>query len=113
MDQTAELLKRITEADGVPGYEGEIRAIMREYLDDVAVIQQDKMGSIIGSHAGKGEDAPRVMLAAHMDEIGFMVRHVTEEGFVRFLPLGGWWDQLLLGHRVRVKTSQATNGMSP
>ena len=106
MDQTAELLKAITEADGVPGYEGEIRAIMREYLQDIAEIRQDKMGSLIGSHAGAGEDAPRVMLAGHMDEIGFMVRHITKEGFVKFLPLGGWWDQVLLGHRVRIKTSQ-------
>jgi len=106
MDQTAELLKTITEADGVSGYEGEIRAIMRHYLQDVAVIQQDKMGSLIGSHAGAGGDAPRVMLAGHMDEIGFMVRHITKDGFIKFLPLGGWWDQVLLGHRVRIKTSQ-------
>ncbi len=106
MDETAELLKAITEADGVPGYESDIRAIMREYLEDVAVIQQDKMGSFIGSHAGAGEDAPRVMLAGHMDEIGFMVRHISKEGFVKFLPLGGWWDQVLLGHRVRIKTSK-------
>jgi endoglucanase len=106
MDQTEELLKVITEADGIPGYEGEIRAIMREYLEDVADIQQDKLGSFIGSHAGAGDDAPRVMLAGHMDEIGFMVRHITKEGFIKFLPLGGWWDQVLLGHRVRIKTSQ-------
>ena len=106
MDQTAELLKAITEADGVPGYEGEIRAIMRQYLEDVAEIEQDKMGSFIGSHAGAGDDAPRVMLAGHMDEIGFMVRHITKEGFVKFEPLGGWWDQVLLGHRVRIKTAQ-------
>jgi endoglucanase len=44
------------------------------------------------------------MLAAHMDEIGFMVTHITEEGFLRFLPLGGWFDQVLLGHKVLVKT---------
>jgi endoglucanase len=106
MDQTAELLKAITEADGVPGYESEVRAIMREYLEDVAEIKQDKMGSLIGSHAGAGEDAPRVMLAGHMDEIGFMVRHITKEGYIKFIPLGGWWDQVLLGHRVRIKTSQ-------
>jgi endoglucanase len=106
MDQTAELLKAITEADGVPGYEDEIRTIMRHYLEDVAQIEQDKMGSFIGSHAGAGDDAPRVMLVGHMDEIGFMVRHITKEGFIKFVPLGGWWDQVLLGHRVRIKTSQ-------
>jgi endoglucanase len=41
-----------------------------------------------------------------MDEIGFMVRHITKEGFIKFQPLGGWWDQVLLGHRVIIKTSQ-------
>jgi endoglucanase len=44
------------------------------------------------------------MLAGHMDEIGFIVSHITEEGFLKFLQLGGWWDQVLLGHRVIVKT---------
>jgi putative aminopeptidase FrvX len=46
------------------------------------------------------------MLAGHMDEIGFMATHITKEGFVKFVPLGGWWDQVLLGHRVTIRTSQ-------
>lgn len=105
MDQSQKLLKEITEAGGVPGYESEIRAIMREALQDVAIVEQDKMGSFIGKHEGQ-EERPRVMLVGHMDEIGFMVRHITKEGFVKFQPLGGWWDQVLLGHRVVIKTSQ-------
>jgi endoglucanase len=105
MDQTQMLLKEITEAGGVPGYEGDVRTIMRRYLEDVAVVEQDKMGSFIGKHVGEN-DRPRVMLAGHMDEIGFMVKMVTKEGQVKFLPLGGWWDQVLLGHRVVIKTSK-------
>jgi endoglucanase len=105
VDQTEKLLKEITEAGGVPGYEGEVRAIMRQYLDGVAVIEQDKMGSIIGKHVG-GSEHPRVMLAGHMDEIGFMVKLITKEGFVRFQALGAWWDQVLLGHRVVIKTAK-------
>ncbi len=105
MDQTKRLLKEITEADGVPGFESDVRAIMRRYLEDVAVIEQDKMGSFIGKHVGDGE-RPRVMLAGHMDEIGFMVKLITKEGFVKFQPLGGWWDQVLLGHRVVIKTAK-------
>jgi endoglucanase len=50
------------------------------------------------------DSGPRVMLAGHMDEVGFMVKHVTQEGFLRFLPLGGWFDQVLLGQRVLIKT---------
>lgn len=105
MDQVEELLKAITEVGGVPGYEGDVRAVMRRYLDGVATVEQDKMGSLIGRHAGSPE-SPRVMLAGHMDEIGFMVKFVTKEGFIKFVPLGGWWDQVLLGHRVTVKTAQ-------
>ncbi len=105
MDQTEKLLKEITEASGVPGYEADVRAIMRRYLEDVATIEQDKMGSFIGKHAGSSEH-PRVMLAGHMDEIGLMVKMITKEGFIKFVPLGGWWDQVLLGHRVTIKTAK-------
>jgi endoglucanase len=105
VDKIQQLLKEITEADGVPGYESDIRAIMRRYLEDTADIEQDKMGSFIGKHVGDGE-RPRVMLAGHMDEIGFMVKMITKEGFVRFVPLGGWWDQVLLAHRVVIKTAK-------
>jgi putative aminopeptidase FrvX len=105
MDQTEKLLQEITEADGVSGYEGDVRAIMRRYLEDVATIEQDKIGSFIGKHVGSAEQ-PRVMLAGHMDEIGFMVTLITKEGFVKFVPLGGWWDQVMLGHRVRIKTAK-------
>jgi endoglucanase len=108
MDKTEKLLKEITEVGGVPGYEGEVRAVMRRYLQsevEGAVVEQDKLGSFIGKHQGTGE-RPRVMLAGHMDEIGFMVKMITKEGFVKFLPLGGWWDQVLLGHRVIIKTAK-------
>jgi putative aminopeptidase FrvX len=104
MDQTEELLKEITEACGVSGYEGDVRNVMRRYLEPVAAIEQDKMGSFIGKHVGTS-DGPRVMMAGHMDEIGFMVKLITHEGFIRFVPLGGWWDQVLLGHRVVIKAA--------
>ncbi|MBN1136980.1 MAG: M42 family metallopeptidase [Anaerolineae bacterium] len=103
MDQTEQLLQEISEANGVPGYESDVRAVMRRYLEGVATIEQDKMGSLIGKHVGQA-DGPRVMLAGHMDEIGFMVKLITKEGFVRFVPLGGWWNQVMLGHRVTIKT---------
>lgn len=105
MDRTEKLLKEITEVGGVPGYEGDVRAVMHRYLKDVAVVDQDKMGSFIGKHVGDGE-RPRVMLAGHMDEIGFMVTLITKEGFIKFQQLGGWWDQVLLGHRVTIRTSK-------
>jgi endoglucanase len=105
MDNTLELLKDLTEAHGVPGYETPIRAVVRKYLDPLGEVSQDKIGSVICRKAGSAE-SPRVMLAGHMDEIGFMVKHITAEGYLGFLQLGGWFDQVLLGQRVIVKTSQ-------
>jgi endoglucanase len=104
MDSTEKLFKELTEAAGVSGYEGEVRAIIRRHLEPVARIEHDKLGSIIGVKRGSA-DAPRVMLAGHMDEVGFMVSLITNEGFIRFVPLGGWWSQVMLGQRVVVKTS--------
>jgi putative aminopeptidase FrvX len=101
MDQTEQFLQELTEAHGVPGYETEVRALVRRYLEPLGTIEQDHIGSLI---CRLGTSGPRVMLAGHMDEIGFMVHHITKEGFLRFLPLGGWWDQVLLGQRVIVKT---------
>ena len=101
MDQTEKLLKELSETHGIPGYETEIRSVVRRCLQETGNIDQDRVGSLI---CRNGEGGPRVMLAAHMDEIGFMVKHITEEGFLKFLPLGGWWDQVLLGQRVIIKT---------
>lgn len=103
MDETTELLKKVTEAHGVPGYETEVRAVLRELMEPLGELSQDKLGSLICHQPGEG---PKVMLAGHMDEIGFLVHHITDEGFIKFIQLGGWWDQVLLGHRVIVKTQQ-------
>lgn len=97
------MLKELTEAHGVPGYEAPIRQVVRKYLEPLGEISQDKIGSVICKLPGEHE-TPKVMLAGHMDEIGFMVKHITKEGFIYFLPLGGWFDQVLLGQRVVIKT---------
>ena len=101
MDETTKLLKELTETHGVPGYESEIRALLRDYFAGLGTVTQDKLGSLICHREGEG---PKVMLAGHMDEIGFMVQHLTEDGFIKFLQLGGWWDQVLLGQRVIIKS---------
>jgi putative aminopeptidase FrvX len=103
MDSTTKLLKELTETYGVPGYETPIREVLRDHLGGLGNLTQDKIGSLICQKNGT-EETPRVMIAGHMDEIGFMVRHITKEGFLKFLPLGGWFDQVLLGQRVIVKT---------
>ncbi|MBU0702616.1 MAG: M42 family metallopeptidase [Chloroflexi bacterium] len=101
MDQTQQLLQELSEAHGVPGYEAEVRALTRRYMEPLGAIEQDRVGSLV---CRQGEAGPRVMLAGHMDEVGFMIQHITKEGFLKFHPLGGWWDQVLLGQQVIVKT---------
>lgn len=101
MDQTEQFLKALTEAHGVPGYETEVRAVLREYMSPLGDLAQDKLGSLICHQPGEG---PRVMLVGHMDEIGLIVTHIDDNGFLKFLQLGGWWDQTILSQRVIVKT---------
>jgi putative aminopeptidase FrvX len=104
-DSTLELLKELTEVNGVPGYEDQVRSIVRKHLEPLGELSQDKIGSVICEVKGSS-DKPKVMLAGHMDEIGLMVKHITKEGFLKFLPLGGWFDQVLLGQRVVIKTKE-------
>ena len=107
MDKTAALLKELTEASGVPGHEAEVRQVVKTYLEKIGDLSQDNIGSLICTLSDTPE-SPRVMLVGHIDEIGFMVKHITKEGFLRFLPLGGWFDQVLLGHRVVVQTHKGS-----
>ena len=98
MKELKELLARLAEARGISGYEGAVREIveeeLREYVDE---IRTDKLGNLIASKSGK---SPSVMIAAHLDEIGLMVKHIEPEGFLRFSTIGGWFDQTLLNQRV-------------
>lgn len=106
MDNTELLLKEITEANGVSGYESEVRGIMKRELKKYTTdIKFDKMGSIVAVKKGTA-DGPRVMVVGHMDEIGFMVKEFTKEGYIKFLPLGGWWGHVALGQRMRIITSK-------
>jgi putative aminopeptidase FrvX len=105
VDSTETLLQRLTEAPGVSGYEAEVRAIIRGELSSVCTIEQDRLGSIVCKQVGLSE-RPKVMLAGHMDEIGFMVKQITKEGYIRFVNLGGWWNQVMLTQRVMIETSR-------
>ncbi|MEA3402887.1 MAG: M42 family metallopeptidase [Armatimonadota bacterium] len=102
---SVDLLRTLTETNGVPGFESRIAAIMRQHLEEIAEISSDRLGSLIARVDGAAE-RPRIMLAGHMDEIGFMVKLITEDGFVKFSQLGGWWEQVLLAQRVVIETSK-------
>lgn len=96
------LLKRICKEPGAPGYEKRIRDLVKNELDGlVDSISIDPMGNLIALKKGKS-DAKKVMAAAHLDEIGFMVKHIDDDGFVRFAPLGGFDPKTLTAQRVLI-----------
>jgi endoglucanase len=103
LDATEKLLKELTEASGAPGREEEVAALMEKRLRPLGTVSYDKLGSIIAEQRGTSAQ-PRVMIAGHLDEVAFMVSEITKEGFLRFLPLGGWWGHVALAQRVRVLT---------
>jgi len=98
------LLQTLTETFGPSGYEDKVREIVRSEVESLAdEIRVDALGNLIGrKHPGKvTKDTKKIMVAAHMDEIGVMVSHVDENGFVRFSPIGGVFRRYVLGGRVR------------
>lgn len=98
-----EFLKQLTEATGLPGYEHEVRSVLEQAMAPLAELDRDNLGSLIARKVG-AQNGPKIMLAGHMDEIGFMVTQITDKGFLRFQTLGGWWEQVMLAQRVVVKT---------
>ncbi|MGA0854818.1 MAG: M42 family peptidase, partial [Luteolibacter sp.] len=95
------LLRELTEAHSVPGHEDEVRAIFVDELSDSGDLYTDRMGSVFCDLTGEG---PRVLIAGHMDEVGFLVQNITNDGFIQFVALGGWWEHNLLGQRVEILT---------
>lgn len=102
--ETRTLFKTLTELPGAPGNEHLVRSFMKEELGKYSdSIVQDNLGGVFGVKEGEG---PTVMVAGHMDEVGFMVTQITGNGMLRFQPLGGWWNQVMLAQRVQIITDK-------
>jgi endoglucanase len=103
-EKSLDLMKSMMEAFGPSGFEREVNALCKEYMepysDEVIV---DKLGTVTFVSKG-GSERPRVLMAGHTDEVGFIVSSVSKEGFLTFNTLGGWWSQVLLGQRVVIRT---------
>ncbi|RYG39202.1 M42 family peptidase [bacterium] len=97
-----ELLRELTEAHGTSGHEGTLREIVRRELGEIAELSTDSMGSVIALK--KGEGKKKVMIAAHIDEIGFLVKFIDGSGFLRLVPMGGWDPRQMNSQRVIVTT---------
>ncbi len=120
-----EILKELSEADGIGGREKEISRIVKKYAEGaVDFCFYDNLGSLILVKKSSKANAPKVMLSAHMDEVGFVVRKITKEGYLKLLPVGGWWGHVMPAQEMRVTTmegkkytgvigSRAPHGMPP
>ncbi len=97
-----DLLKQLCETPGVSGREEHMRKLVAAELRPLTdTIESDNMGNVIAVKDGSGE-GPRVMIAAHMDEIGFLVKYIDDNGFIRLLPVGGWDPRAMMAQRVLV-----------
>lgn len=110
------LLQILSEAFGPPGFEEEVRALIRDHVASLADrIDEDPIGNLTAWREGKSDHV--VMLDAHTDEVGLMVSHVDDKGFLRFAPLGGWDARQFPGSRVTLRGKggliQGTIGLPP
>jgi putative aminopeptidase FrvX len=104
MDDTLIMLKELTDARGIAGNEREPREVMKKYITPFAdEIITDNLGSLIAKKTGK-DGGPKIMVAGHLDEVGFMVTNIDDKGFIRFQTVGGWWSQVMLAQRVTIVT---------
>lgn len=102
--QRMEMIKALTEAHGVSGFEQNVRKLYQTYLEPVSEeLLRDHFGGIVGRKTGDAT-GPRLLISGHLDEIGMMVKYITDEGFIKFQTLGGWWSQVMLAQRMVITT---------
>lgn len=106
LDETLTMLKDLTDAKGIPGNEREVREVMKKYIEPYAdEVTTDGLGSLIAKKVGN-ESGPKIMVAGHLDEVGFMITQIDDKGFLRFQTVGGWWGQVMLAQRVTIVTKK-------
>lgn len=106
LDQTLTMLKDLTDAKGVPGNERDVKKVMQTYIESYAdEVSTDRLGSLIAKKEGNA-NGPKIMLAGHLDEVGFMVTKIDDKGYIRFQTVGGWWSQVMLAQRVTIVTKK-------
>ncbi len=100
-DMDLKLLEDLCNAFGPSGHEDEVQKIVHDYGKKFAdKVLFDRLGSVVFQ---KGNSGPKIMLAGHVDEIGFVISEITKEGYLKFAQLGGWWDQTLLTQEVVIR----------
>ena len=103
-DINLEMLKEFSEAHGISGNEKEVSRVMKKWIEPYAdEITYDNLGSLVALQKGD-KDGVKVMIAGHMDEVGFMVKEITDEGFIHVQPIGSWWSHMVLGQWYTIVT---------
>jgi tetrahedral aminopeptidase len=105
--QSIDLLRKLSDAFGVSGFEDEVRdlivTLVSPHVDEV---KTDALGNVFATRKSANPAARTLMLDAHMDEIGFVVKWIEKDGYLRFTPIGGWDDRIVPGHRVVIQTRE-------
>jgi len=103
--KTESLIKTLTELQSTSGHERNVREFMRKEMEPlVDRIEQDGLGGIFGVREHQDANAPKIMIAAHMDEVGFMVTNITSTGLLKVSPLGGWNPYVVSAQRFTLQT---------
>ena len=106
LDPTLTMLKELTDANAISGHEKEARDVMEKYVKPYAdEVFTDHLGSLIAKKVGE-EKGPKIMVAGHLDEVGFMITRIDKNGFLFFQTIGGWWNQVMLAQRVTIMTKE-------
>lgn len=104
LDPTLQMFKDLTDANGIAGNERAPREVMKKYIAPYAdTVETDNLGSVIAKKIGD-ENGPKIVVAGHLDEVGFMVTQIDDKGFIKFQTVGGWWSQVMLAQRVTITT---------
>ena len=105
--QPVEVLRELSDGFGVAGFEDEVRETIRDFVSPlVDEVRTDALGNLFAIR--RGSDERTLMLDAHTDEVGFIVKWIDENGYLRFAPIGGWDERIVPGHRVTILTREGT-----
>ena len=101
----SKILQELSMLNGIPSQETAVRKYMEKAMASYGEISFDNLGSIIAKKVGDA-NGPKIMVAGHMDEVGFLVTKITEEGYIKFIPAGGWWSQVMLAQQMQITTKE-------
>lgn len=105
---TVELVKNLSDVHGLSGFEDEVLTVIRTQGNHLGTWSEDSMRNLYVERFGNQEGNPVVMLDAHTDEVGFMVKAVRPDGMIEFIPVGGWAALAVPAHRVKIRTNSGT-----